>query len=708
MKNQLQRKNKANIPMFETRGSFKPGTYDKAKRTVEVIFTTGSKVLRSPWFGEPYFEELEISEKAMRMDRLNKGAPLLNNHSAYSLEDVIGVVESARVENGVGYAVVRLSGRDEVAGIVKDIEDGIIRNISVGYCVHKFERQNIPEGEQVADETPIYRAVDWEPMELSFVGIPADPDAQARNNAAPTIRENQKSNECILIEQDQTNNKGVTMKNKGKRSEDGGEQVVDQTVAPSEQTPSGEGEAQAQGEGEAPKEGEAEQTTEGEGEGESQVEGEGQRAAAATTQKPEEIQAAELKRGQDIRQAVRVAKLDETFADKLISDKLTIDQARAQIFAELEKSNNEVRTTNNLRVEGAGMDKIEQRREAATRVLLNQFDGSKFQLKDGDGEMRAHGLLNMARKILSLEGVRGAYEMSPAEVAKRALHSSSDFPKILENIANKSLMMGYEQAPATFMPFVNEVSVADFKQISSVRLSDGGTLKKVNEHGEFQRTSLVETGEKYAVETYGLIVGATRKLLQNDDLNAFTKLPSSLGMRAKQKENELFWSIILSNPTMAEDGNALFHASHGNLGTAGAISIDSLGEGRAKMRSLLDLDKQPINLSASYLVVPVALETKADQFVSQVTPNQNGQVNPFAGRLQVIAEPRLDAGSTTAWYLMADKSKIAMVELARIDGQGPKISVREGFDVDGMETKIVYDFGMKAQDYRGFFKNAGA
>lgn len=683
----MQTKRKAQVPMFDMRAGFVPATFNKEKRTVDVVWTTGAKVLRSPWFGEPYYEELQIDAKAIRMDRLNGGAPLLNNHSARTLSDVIGVVESAKVQDGKGVATVRLSDRPEIAGLVRDIENGIIRNISVGYMVHRFEKVNAPMGVDVADETPTYRAVDWEPMELSFVGIPADAGAQARSEGVAQVRNGETTNECELVI---NNEREESM---GKRNADGTTVVEESPAAPSTETPAN-AEASAQGEPAA-----------------SSPENEGERGAKPTTQQPnaEEIRALEVTRQSDIRKAVRVAKLDETFADELCGKvDVTIEQARAAIFAELEKRSNEVKTQNNVRVEGAGMEQQIARREAATRVLLNQFDSSKFALKDGDGEMRAHGLLGMARKILALEGVRGAYDMTPKELSERALHSSSDFPKVLENIANKSLQAAYEQAPSTYMPFVAMKSVSDFKQISSVRLSDGGTLQKVNEHGEFKRGSLVETGEKYAVETYGLIIGTTRKLLMNDDLGAFTKIPTSLGMRAKQKENELFWAIILGNPLMAETGLSMFHATHGNLGTAGVISIASLGEGRAKMRSLLDLDKQPINLSASYLVVPTALETVADQFVSQVTPNQNGQVNPFAGRLQVIAEPRLDAGSAVSWYLMADKSKIAMVEMAQIDGQGPKISVREGFDVDGMETKIAYDFGMKALDYRGFFKNPGA
>lgn len=687
---------KTNLPLFDMRAGFVPSTFNKEKRTVDVIFSTGAKVLRSPWFGEPYYEELEISKSAMRMDRLNGGAPLLNNHSNWSLEDVIGVVERAWVDGEKAMATVRLSEREDIAGIVKDIETGIIRNISVGYRVHKFEKQNAPEGAApTPDETPVYRAVDWEPMELSFVGIPADAGAQARgSDGALQLREGTQTNECVLVNNNERE-ESMGKKNKdGQRSDD----VSTETPAsPSTETP-------AQAEGSTPTEGAAPASTPAAGaEGEEQ-----ERGAQPQTQTPEQIQAAEVTRQAEIRKAVRTARLEESFADELVKDtKMTIEGARAAIFAKMEETSNQVRTNNNVRVEGAGMETLIARREAATRVLLHQFDRSAFALKDGDGEMQAHGLLGMARKILTMEGVRGAYDMTPRELSERALHHSSDFPKVLENLANKTLQKGYEQAPNTFMPFVSEKSVADFKEISSVRLSDGGTLKKVNEHGEFKRGSLVETGEKYAVDTYGLIIGATRKLLMNDDLGAFTKIPTSLGMRAKQKENELFWAIVISNPVMAETGQALFSAPHANTQAQAAIAIASLGTGRAKMRALLDMDKQPINLSPSYIVVPSALETLAEQYVAQVTPNASAQVNPFGpsgrSRLDIVVEPRLDA-APTVWYLFADKSKIDMVELARIDGQGPKISVREGFDIDGMETKISYDFGMKALDYRGFFK----
>src|SRR5262245_56156329 len=88
------------------RASVLPATVDVDKRTVQVTWTTGARVLRG--FFEPYYEELSLDPKHVRMERLRRGAaPLLNSHSSSDLSDVIGVVERAQLEQGRGTATLR-------------------------------------------------------------------------------------------------------------------------------------------------------------------------------------------------------------------------------------------------------------------------------------------------------------------------------------------------------------------------------------------------------------------------------------------------------------------------------------------------------------------------------------------------------------------------------------------------------------------------
>ena len=159
----------------QLRASFVPSTFDPEKRTIDVVWTTGARVKRFSWSEGQYYEELAVKRTAVNLDRLNQGAPVLNNHNSWSLESNIGVVEKAWLKDGKGYATIRFSERDELQGLIKDIASGVIRNISVGYSVEKYE-----DVSKKKDKIKTYRAVSWTPLELSFVNIPADKDAQVR------------------------------------------------------------------------------------------------------------------------------------------------------------------------------------------------------------------------------------------------------------------------------------------------------------------------------------------------------------------------------------------------------------------------------------------------------------------------------------------------------------------------------------------------
>lgn len=690
-------KRKIKIPSNQLRASFKPETYDKERNTIDVVWTTGARVKRWSWFDGPYHEELSLEKGHVKLDRLNAGASLLNNHRAGDLGNVIGVVENASIEKGLGVATVRFSQREDVQGIVDDIKDGIIRNLSVGYDVDKYEELE----EEAEDGSPIYRAVDWTPMELSFVTIPADMGAQARSEQVHGTRE-------AIIE-----TKGENMNKKTKKRSDStseevpaeqpapvAEQPAEQPVPSSEEVPQPAVETPS----EAPEAPAAEVPAAVEP---SEPSERGTSGTQTQTVDEKEIRAREILRQEEIRKAVRVASLAESFADDLVKKEVTIDQAREAIFKELEKRTSSA--TVNQRIEVTNMDQQQLRREAAVRGMLHRFDSNKYQLKEGDREFRQGSVLDLARYFLHLEGVREAFTMTKTEVAKRALHSSSDFPEVLANTANKSLRDAYMGAPNTYEAFVAKKSVSDFKEISSVQLGNGGKLMEVDEHGEYKRTTVEESAEKYKLGKFGLILGRTWELIVNDDLDAFTRIPSQLGVRAREKENEIFWGLILGNPNMA-DGNPYFDATHGNVGT-GLLGIAGLGAGRQAMRLQTDLEGELMNVTPKYLVVPAALETSADQIVSSITPNQNSQANPFGpgGRssLLTVVEPRLDAASSVEWYLFADKAQLAAAEMALLDGKGPEIFVRDGFEVDGMELKLRYVFGMKLIDHRAAYQSDG-
>ncbi|WP_128291998.1 MULTISPECIES: HK97 family phage prohead protease [Afifella] len=171
----MTRKAEHKMLPIETRAALvQPKSVDEEARTVDVVWTTGARGLRRRFFSDDFEEELVVSKEAVRLDRLNNGAPVLNTHFAFDLSEQIGVVERAWIEGKKGIATLRFSMRDDVTPIWEDIKGGIVRNVSVGYQIHRREI------EEKANGPDLHRIVDWEPMEISMVPIPFDAKAQTR------------------------------------------------------------------------------------------------------------------------------------------------------------------------------------------------------------------------------------------------------------------------------------------------------------------------------------------------------------------------------------------------------------------------------------------------------------------------------------------------------------------------------------------------
>lgn len=115
---------------------------------------------------------------AVRLDRLNAGAPFVDTHQTHCLDMVIGSVVSgsAEIEDGKGIARILLSKAKGVADTVQKILEGVIRNISVGYWLHKVVKTEADDGSVARHDV-----VDWEPLEISAVPVPADAGSQIRS-----------------------------------------------------------------------------------------------------------------------------------------------------------------------------------------------------------------------------------------------------------------------------------------------------------------------------------------------------------------------------------------------------------------------------------------------------------------------------------------------------------------------------------------------
>ncbi|QTW18189.1 phage major capsid protein [Comamonas kerstersii] len=140
---------------------FERSTIDEEARTVVLAFASETPVER--WWG---IEILDCNASAMRQGRLRAGANLLCDHNQ---RDVVGVIESVEIgTDKVARAVVRFGKSARAEEVWQDVKDGIRRNVSVGYLIHRAVLAEERDGLET------YRVTDWEPYEISLVSVPAD------------------------------------------------------------------------------------------------------------------------------------------------------------------------------------------------------------------------------------------------------------------------------------------------------------------------------------------------------------------------------------------------------------------------------------------------------------------------------------------------------------------------------------------------------
>lgn len=637
---------------------------NEENRTVEVIWTTGARVLLNGWLPDgsdygPYYEELDVSTKAIDLGRLNNGAPLLKVHRRRELSDVIGAVinGSADINGSNGTATVKFSQRAEAEEIFADVKDKILQNVSVGYSVQEYHVTRT-EG-----EIPIFRATKWTPKEISIVPVGADDDAGFR-------ADHTEENPCLI-----TGDTAVAKDDIQRKDQE--PKVKTDTPAPtieverSDQTPSSQ----------------------------------------TVTQDHEklraEIREQERQRADGIREAVKQANLTSSFADELISRDCTIDQARGLVLEELAKKSQETR----IRGAAAYTSENSSDNPVVMRERMADAAASRFTGQAPKEEAREYlglGLHQMASDLLSARGeqVRG---LSRSSLIERAL-TTSDFPALLGSVGNRVLLPAYEQNPSTYQRIAKKVNLQDFRRQSLIRDSDFPELKPLNESGELIAGAMSESEESIKLQTFGRKIKLTRQAIINDDLNSFASLLQKIGQAAARHENKTVWNVIISNQKMA-DGKPLFHSSHKNLAvTPSVLSAESIGLAKKAIRTQTNESGSILNYTPKLLAIPSALETAAEQYLSRVVlPSKTEEIVPESHKsLELVVEPELDTLSETNWHLFVDPMQLASVVYSYLDGhEAPQVRIDDA-SLTGVDYEVILDFAAAPVDFRGAYRNVGA
>ncbi|MDS9467344.1 Clp protease ClpP [Paracoccus sp. MBLB3053] len=382
---------------------------------------------------------------------------------------------------------------------------------------------------------------------------------------------------------------------------------------------------------------------------------------------------------------------------EMIGRGLTCAQAAAELQGTQMTINNHAPRTRILR------DERDTVRMGMTGAIIAQLQGQR----EVTGPASAYMGMSIVEMASASIGHRGSMRSwgEKEQVMMQAMHTTSDFPAIFENALNKQLLEKYQLAAPTYRQISRKRNFRDFRPMPLVRTGDFPTLKPINEAGEIKWGTFGEGREQAVISSYGVGVSISRQMMINDELGAIDEVLSNYGMTVALFEESTFYAFALA-ATMA-DGNAIFHATHGNLGSGGAasaINTAAVAAGRAAMRKQKSVDGNTLNIVPNILLVGPDKETEAEMFVAAITPTATANVNPFSGRLTPVVTAEI---SGNAWYLLSSANP-CWVHGYLEGSEAPRLRTEEPFGRQGLSMTLEHDFGMGAADYRGGYKNNGA
>jgi hypothetical protein len=644
-----------------------PATVDRAARTVEVVWSTGARARNFvPSLGG-ITEELDMSPNAVRMSQLGSGnAPVLNTHRSSDARDVLGRVIAARLEGGRGHARLQFSAAADVEPLWQRIADGTLRAVSIGYRVHRYDQRPDPVSGEM-----IYRAVDWEPFEISIVPIPVDRDAQVRG-AAPQ----------------------------------GASSFAIEPALPDEELPMTETTPETPAAPPAPPAASPPATTTVETPPDLE-------ALRAEAQRAERERIAGIDGAIDAARALVGTETAAHIRREAVERGWHPDQARRSLFDAMVKS--AAPPAIPARPEtGPGHDSPSEILDAMAEALAaRSMPGYQPQGTGRHAEFMGWRPSDMIGELLRVRGERNV-PRNPTLLAERAFHTTSDFPLLLSAAANKMLLAAYQPAAPSYRQIFLRRDFRDFKPHRHLRVGDFPTLMPLMENGEIQAGTMSESQEIVLLQTFARRIRVTRPMLVNDDLGAFTDFAAAIGRRVADFENATAYALLNQangdGPTLTNGPAAVFGTAAARLNKAAAgsaLDINNLAAGRAAILRQTTLDGLPISVgNAMKLLVGPSLELPARQLTVSVGATQISHANIYAGFVQPLVEPLIP---NNRWYLFADPPTAPVYVYGYLNGaEGPQVTTGPVSGVDGVEVSVIFDFGVGAIDWRGAWFNPGA
>jgi phage major head subunit gpT-like protein len=409
----------------------------------------------------------------------------------------------------------------------------------------------------------------------------------------------------------------------------------------------------------------------------------------------------------EIRSIAKTAGLDVAWANGQIDTEASLDTVRAAALTEMQKRSQAaggIRSTATVGEDNSDPITI---RTAMADALAHRIAPNACKLEGRAVEYRSARILDMVGELAVAGGERINVRDQDA-LLQRAVgaHSTSDFPLLLSDAANKALLAQYQVAAPTYRKWAARKPFVDFKDHQFLRVGDFPAFKEINEAGEVKYGTISEKAEKVRAKEFGTGIAIGRRALINDDLSALSDFSSMIATRAAVDENRLAYGALAANANLS-DGKALFHADHANKSVSGtALDGTNVAIAVAALRGQKSLDGMALNLQPALLVVGPQQEVAARQLLAAITATKATDVNVWSGFAELIVDAEI---TDKRWYIFAAPGSAPVVVYGYVAGsEGPIVRTERDFDTQAVKVAAGLDFAAGVIDFRGAYFNAGA
>lgn len=462
---------------------FQPETLNEEERTIWVVAATETPVRR--YYGD---EILLCTRKAVVATRL-KNMPVLDSHRSTSVKDILGQVIETRFEGRKLHMKVRFADNDNGNAALGLVRDGMLHKVSAGYRILEAEESTGRNG------VPVITVTRWEPTEISLVSVPADPNATIRGN--------------VKMAKKPTTTRRAPV-----------EEILDEDIDIGHDEDGDEGRTPV-----------------------------GQRSFSVA-----DVNAIMTLRSAASSQGIS----DREFNEIVTRSNGSMDKFRRIYLNTMAERSDEIRTDSRVGlnpITGLNhrqgdtrnfvMDAVATRLGGTSRVENNPLSGlsliqiGRHMMEEANVSTRTMDDNQVAAFMMGGRGLGGFHS--------RGAHSTSDFPLLFEEGANRTLVERYEPLASPLKALSIRRDARDFRRQTFIRPGEAPKLERILENGEVKYGTFEEDSFGLKLETFGIAFRIGRQALINDDLGAMDGYLRAAALSASDAEGDGFANLLLAN-----------------------------------------------------------------------------------------------------------------------------------------------------------------